>query len=303
MEILANALLVIPFLASAYYWIKGNSKLGSRILTLTLFSGALGTALKLVFRVRRDTGFDPFAFPSFHASLSWPLFFAVPNPWTGLYAIAVSAVRVLEGFHTWDQVFAGFMTALLAWLIYRELERRMGSFAERKMFHIGIALIVGYISLFLSLKKQILFAGIILAGAILVYLLRNVGPVNAVYDHYSKHGKDKGPITLAFGIFLGSLVGLAPLVAFVLGLVDGLSGILGKLRRSEGKSLAGLSGGYLGALSAFLLLQGFYDPVFLGIVCIISPLVEYFTRTEGIDDNISIALFIVGFFLALSPGF
>ncbi len=294
-----DLLLLIPFIVSGYYWWKRNSKLASRILTLTLFSGAVGVALKLVFRVKRDTGFDPFALPSFHATLSWGMFFALPNPWTALYAIFVSGSRVLGGFHTLDQVVAGFLTALLAWFIYRELEKRLHSLAERKMFHIGVALIAGYISLFLNTNGQILFTGLLLAGALAVYALRERGIFRDLYTHYSKGERDIGPVTLTMGMFLASFLGLAGITGFILGLVDGLSAIVGKLERAgrEERSLAGLTGGYIGSFLSFLLLLGFYPALFLGISCIFAPIIEFFSK---LDDNVVISLFIIGFYIGIT---
>ena len=282
--LLADLLLLVPLLY-AYYLIRRGED-GYKVLSLYLLSAGFATSFKLLFRIGRNLSIDPFAFPSFHTTLASSLFFAVPNVYTFLYALLVALLRVLGGYHTWIQVLAGFITASLAWLLYIYLRERIGQEADRKSLHYGIAVASGYYMLFIS---PVVLGLILFLGASSIYLLKRWSLVSDIFSFYSRGGRDTGPLTLGFGLFLGSLVGVGPLTGMVLGYVDGLPSIVGRLFRTKGKSLIGMAAGYLGALISFFLLRGFYNTLFLLIILLTAPLLEYLSR---IDDNLTLSVYI-----------
>ncbi len=291
---IADLLLFVPPLLSLYLWWKGDEKRGSDVLSTFLLTSGLAVSLKLLFRVGREVGLDPFAFPSLHSALASSLFFAYPHPLTLLYALLVMSLRVVEGYHGVVDVLGGFIVAGISYWVLKELRKRIGTEADRKALHYGIAVTVGYFSLFLPVEYQVILTAGLLLGAVIVYLFRFFPFVDRLYVYYARSGEDVGPLTLAGGLFLASTVGATPLAGFVLGYVDTSAAVFGMLKEGVKRGIKtrfGLIGSYIGSVVVFTLLKGFYSPYFLVPLLLIAPLVEYHSE---LDDNLILSLFVVG---------
>ncbi len=256
----------------------------------TGFSAVLSSSLKLLFRIPREKGIDPFAFPSIHTATAFAPYFYTKSIPLLIVAVSVAVFRVIEGYHSLFDVFGGILTSYVSIKLYSFIESRLKERGMRKIMHVVVTFIPGYLMLFLP---QIAVSSIVLAGAVLIYLLKEHNVVSPVYNMLSRKEGDKGPLTASFSMFLGSLVGAGPVVAFVLAFVDGLSAITGMLLKPYGKkTLEGLIGGVVGSIITMILLRGFYDPVYLFSLSLLSPVVEYFSK---IDDNISLGIFVTVF--------
>jgi len=291
---LSDLLLFVPPLLFFYFLYRG--KPAPQILSLFLLSGALAASLKLLFRIGRDVGVDPFTFPSIHSALGSSLFFAYPHPLTLLYALVMMALRVVEGYHGVVDVLGGFLTAGLAALLYYSLKERIGLEADRKSIHFGVAVLAGYFGLFVD---QLLLATLLLAGALVLHLLKKW--FLPLFELYGRGERDFGPLTLALGLFVGSLINVMPLVGFVLGYVDGLAAIFGKLfgrrRLPSGKTLEGFLGGVLGGILVAFLLRGFYPASVLAVIPLLAAVVEA-NNPSDLDDNVVLSVFVSGAYWA-----
>ncbi len=283
---LSDLLLPIPLIFALYLIWRGRD--GYRVLSLYLLSGGMAASLKLLFRIPRSVGLDPFSFPSLHAAVGASLFFSYPHPLTFLYAVLMGAMRILEGYHGVTDVLGGFGVALVSWVLYRLLRERIGYETDRKSLHYGIAVLAGFFMLFVD---QVILSGLLLLAALLVYTFRELPLLRDVYGFYSRGGRDYGPITLAGGLFLGALAGAGPLVGMILGYVDVLASLFGKLTGSTDKSIPGLAGGVLGGLVTLTLLSGYYPFGLLLSTTLFSPLLEY---TAEADDNLALSAFVAG---------
>ena len=288
---LSDILLLVPPVVFFYlYTKKGN---GYDILNLFLLSGSLAIVFKLLFRIPRWTGLDPFSFPSIHTAFASSLFFALPNVITLLFAASVGFLRVLEGYHDPIDVIGGFLTAGLSWLLYLGLKERVPHETERKTLHFSIAVIVGYFGLFLN---QVLLSGVVFLLALLAYLFRTSPLLSRFYSRYSRSCGDIGPVTLSFSLFLSSFFGIMPLTAFMIAFVDGLAAVVGKIYGrhpvpwNKEKTLEGFLGGVAGAVIASILLRGFYSVDLLVISTIVAPFLE---TIKGIDDNLLVGVGLI----------
>ena len=285
-ELLSYLLLLVPLLVFLFKLKREED--AHPILSLYMLSGTLAALLKLAFRMERTLGLDPYSFPSLHAALSFSLFFSVPNLLTFLYAAFVSFLRVKGGFHSLLDIVGGFFVSLVAWLVYKLLRKKIGNEIDRKSLHMGIVILSGYIGLF---TNQLFLALLLFIAALLVYFLRNITLIREVFYYYARSEKDIAPLTLSFSLLMASFLNVMPLVSFIIGLVDGLAALIGKIwgkhRIVGGKTLEGFIGGLIGSLLVIFLLRGYYPPPLLLSTSLIAPLVELI---PFLDDNILLGI-------------
>ncbi len=246
------------------------------MIGLFLASGGMAALLKLVFRVPREVGIDPLSFPSIHTAAASSLIFSYPHPLSILYAVIVGLLRIVEGYHTFVDVIGGILTAFLTHIIFYFIEDKD---RERKMVHFGVSMLSGFFMLFVN---QIAIAIIILAGISVARM------ISFLWNAFARNERDRAPLYLSIGLLSGALVGIGPLVGILMATVDTLSYVVGKIFRTEKKSVYGLIGGFVGGVLFVFLLRGFYEWPLLLSIGIVAPFVEYKSR---VDDNATLPLF------------
>lgn len=262
----------------------------------------LGTnlTLKLIFRIERPY-IDPFSFPSTHASLSIIPFFVYDNIKYKflflVYSLIIGSFRILAGVHDIFQVLFGYIFSIFFIIIFNKLEKRLERFIHRKVIHIGLGSLIGYI-LFLYPFLGLLFMIFLLLFGVILYLLKDFFFIKMFLQNYSKDSTGYEAFTFVLGIFSTSLISYALdinpyFIPIYLAWIDGLSSTFGKLFNNEDKkSIYGLFGGFIGGIISVLATRT--NP----IIAIVVSISEYFIRK--IDDNLILPIITFLMYILLS---
>jgi len=269
---------------------RREEKIVKKYFSYIFLTLAMTLTLKIIFRVQRNYELDPFAFPSGHASLSIIPFFVYENIYLRIlwliYALIVGYLRILAGVHDLIQVLSGYILTSVGILLFNYLERDLGKDLHRKIIHIGLGSLIGYVTFIKPLYGIYLMVLLLIIGAFL-YLIRKTYFISFFLREYSKDSSGKEAFTFVIGILAASLIGILLginpyFVAFYLAWVDGLSTIFGLRFKTREKSYIGLLGGILGGIISVLATRT--NPIF----AIIIPLIEY--KVKKFDDNLVIPI-------------
>jgi len=281
------SLIVIDFITRLF---RKEEKIVRKYFSCVFLTLAITLTLKMIFRVQRNYELDPFAFPSGHASLSIVPFFIYENIYLKvlwlIYASIVGYLRILAGLHDVIQVLFGYIFTSVGILLFNYLERDIGKHLHRKVVHLGLGSLIGYIT-FIKPLYGILFMFLLLIIGAFLYLIRKTYFVSLFLREYSKDMSGREAFTFVIGILISSLIGfflgINPyFVAFYLAWVDGLAAIFGLKFKAKEKSINGLIGGIVGGIISVLATRT--NPLF----AIIIPLIEY--KVKRFDDNLVIPL-------------
>jgi len=228
------------------------------------------------------------------AYLSIIPFFVYGNPYLKLlwliYALLIGYLRVITGVNDLIQVLSAYLFTSIGILVFERVNMRE---IHRKIVHIGLGSLIGYIT-FIKPLYGISFMILLLVIGSFLYMIRGNELVSFFLKEYSKDGSGKEAFTFITGIlvssFVGVLLGINPyFVSFYLAWVDGLSAIFGV--KSKGKSVKGLFGGIIGGVLSALVTKT--NPLF----AIIIPFTEY--KARRIDDNLIIPISSLLFYILL----
>jgi len=279
---------------------RKEEKIAKKYFSYIFLALAIAFTLKLIFRVHRNYDWDPFAFPSAHASLSIVPFFVYENPYLRIlwliYAFIVGYLRILAGAHNLIQVIFGYIFTSIGILLFDYLEKDLGKGLHRKVVHIGLGSIIGFITFIKPLYGVYLMILLLIIGGFL-YLIRKTYFVDFFLKEYSKDNSGKEAFTFVIGILIASIIGILLginpyFVAFYLAWVDGLSAIVGLKFKTKEKSINGLLGGIFGGIMAVLATRA--NPLF----AIIIPLIEY--KVRRFDDNLVIPISTILIYILLA---
>jgi len=298
-DTLSTILLFVIFIDFLIRLFRKEEKTVKKYFSYTFLTLAITLTAKLIFRVQRSYELDPFAFPSGHASLSIIPFFVYENPYLRflwlIYAFVIGYLRILAGVHDLIQVLFGYTFTSIGILLFNYLEKDLGKDLHRKVIHLGLGSIIGYITFIKPLYGVYFMVLLLIVGAFL-YIIRKIYFVNLFLKEYSKDMSGREAFTFVIGILISSLIGLVLginpyFVAIYLAWVDGLSAILGLKFKAKQKSVNGLFGGILGGIISVLATRT--NPLF----AIVIPLIEY--KVKRFDDNLVIPISTILIYILL----
>ena len=292
-EDILSYILFLPFLLDVLIkYIKGEKEYLKKSFSYFFFLLGVSLTLKLIFKVPRAniSYFDPYAFPSTHAMLATlPVFIFINDKKRLIFylilMISIDLFRVFGGYHTYDQVIAGNLIGFLSLYLLEHLRNKTKDKGiDRKSIHIGLAVLIGYISYINQFYGILLLIFLILLG-ILLYILKSfIGIIRDFLEWYSKDKSGKEAFTLVIGIFIPSIIGYLlniPFyyIAFYIAWLDGLATIFSiyfKPNEIE-KGIYHISGGIIGGIIAYLATST--NPIIIPILILIKLVLK-------IDDNL-----------------
>ncbi|RDD52304.1 hypothetical protein BA065_02455 [Nanoarchaeota archaeon NZ13-N] len=291
------AIIIVDFLIRLLRKEGRYTKYYFTYLFLTL---GIVLTLKIIFRVYRSNEIDPFAFPSGHASLAIVPFFIYERPYFKvlwlIYALFIGYLRILAGVHDLIQVLFGYIFTSIGILAFNYLEKDLGKELHRKVIHLGLGSIIGYVTFIRPIYGIYLMFLLLIVGAFL-YLIRRTYFVSFFLREYSKDESGREAFTFVIGILVSYIIGLflginPYFIAFYLAWVDGLAAIFGLRFKAKEKSVNGLLGGILGGVISVLATRT--NPLFV----IVIPLIEY--KVKRFDDNLIIPIFTLLLYILLA---